>query len=170
MENFKTKLTKITTFMFDMDGVLTNGQIMLLDGHEPIRNVNSKDGYAIHLAQEKKYNLFIVSGGKSQAMEAIFKKSGYTAVFMNQRNKLDCYNNILSEYKLKNEEILYMGDDLPDWNTMKQAGVAACPADAAQEIKDICIYVSQKKGGEGCVRDIIEQVMRVRGDWEIADW
>lgn len=156
--------------MFDMDGVLTNGQIMILDGHQPIRNLNSKDGYAIHLATEKKYNLFIVSGGRSETMEKIFLKSGYKGVFMNQRDKLACYQLILKEYNLKDEEVLYMGDDLPDWKTMKQAGVAACPSDAAQEIKDICIYISRKKGGEGCVRDIIEQVMRARGDWEIADW
>ncbi|MCD6066578.1 MAG: 3-deoxy-D-manno-octulosonate 8-phosphate phosphatase, YrbI family [Bacteroidetes bacterium] len=170
MENFKTKLTRVNTFIFDMDGVLTNGTIWVMHGHDPIRNLNSKDGYAFQLAAKKGYKLFLLSGGNSVAVKEILLRSGFTEVYMAQHDKDACYQKMLTDHNLKQEEILYMGDDLPDHCVLKQVGVATCPADAAPEIKDICIYTSQKKGGEGCARDIVEQVMRARGDWEIANW
>jgi 3-deoxy-D-manno-octulosonate 8-phosphate phosphatase (KDO 8-P phosphatase) len=170
MQNFKEKLTKITTFIFDMDGVLTDGKIMVMHGHDPIRNLNSKDGYAFQLAAKKGYKLFLLSGGNSLAVKEILTRGGFTEIYMSQHDKNKCYKEMLIEHKLNPEEILYMGDDLPDHVVLKQVGVATCPADAAPEIKDICIYISQKKGGEGCARDVVEQTMRVRGDWEIANW
>lgn len=170
MENFKTKLKKITTFIFDMDGVLTNGTIWVMHGHDPIRNLNSKDGYAFQLAAKKGYKIFLLSGGNSLAVREILVKAGFTDVFMSQHDKPLCYESILKEHNLSHDEVLYMGDDLPDHPVMEKVGVATCPADAAPEIKDICIYISQKKGGEGCARDIVEQVLRVRGDWEISNW
>lgn len=170
MENFKSKLKSITTFIFDMDGVLTNGTIWLMHGHDPIRNLNSKDGYAFQLAAKKGYKLFLLSGGNSLAVKEVLLRAGFSEVYMAQHDKDACYKKMLSEHNLKAEEILYMGDDLPDITVLKQVGVAACPADAASEVKDACIYVSQKKGGEACARDIVEQVLRVRGDWEVSNW
>ncbi|HEY1038821.1 MAG TPA: HAD family hydrolase [Bacteroidia bacterium] len=170
MENFKTKLTRVTTFIFDMDGVLTNGKIWVMPGHDPIRNLNSKDGYAFQLAAKKGYKIFLLSGGNSVAVKEILLRAGFTNIYMSQHDKDACYENILKEYGLKHEEVLYMGDDLPDHCVMKKVGVATCPADAASEIKDICIYISRKNGGDGCARDIVEQVMRVNGHWEIGNW
>jgi len=170
MQNFKEKLTKVNTFIFDMDGVLTDGKIMVMHGHDPIRNLNSKDGYAFQLAVKKGYKIFLLSGGNSLAVKEILSRLGFIEVYMGQHDKNKCYQEMLVEHKLNPEEILYMGDDLPDHVVLKQVGVATCPADAAPEIKDACIYISQKKGGEGCARDVVEQVLRVRGDWEIANW
>lgn len=170
MENFKTKLPRINTFIFDMDGVLTNGRIWVMHGHDPIRNLNSKDGYAFQLAAKKGYKLFLLSGGNSIAIKEILLRAGFTHIYMGQSDKGACYQQMLKEHNLKSEEILYMGDDLPDWEVMKQVGIAACPNDAAHEIKDLCIYISPLKGGNGCARDAVEQVMRARGDWEIANW
>jgi len=153
-----------------MDGVLTDGKIMVMHGHDPIRNLNSKDGYAFQLAVKKGYKIFLLSGGNSLAVKEILNRLGFIEVYMGQHDKNKCYKEMLVEHKLNPEEILYMGDDLPDHVVLKQVGVATCPADAAPEIKDACIYISQKKGGEGCARDVVEQVLRVRGDWEIANW
>ena len=170
MQNFKEKLNKITTFIFDMDGVLTNGTIWVMHGHDPIRNLNSKDGYAFQLAAKKGYKLFLLSGGSSIAVKEILLRAGFNEVYMAQHDKNKCYQDMLKEHNLIPEEILYMGDDLPDYKVMTQVGVATCPADAANEIKNYCIYISQKKGGEGCARDVVEQVLRLKGDWEIANW
>lgn len=170
MQNFKEKLNKITTFIFDMDGVLTNGTIWVMHGHDPIRNLNSKDGYAFQLAAKKGYKLFLLSGGNSLAVKEILTRSGFTHVYMAQHDKNKCYQEILKEHNLSHDEILYMGDDLPDHVVLSQVGVPSCPADAVSEIKDVCIYISQKKGGEGCARDVVEQTLRVRGDWEMTNW
>lgn len=170
MENFKQKLTKIKTLMFDIDGVLTNGQVLLMENGEVVRNMNSKDGYALQLAAKKGYEIVIISGGNSQPVKAALLRHGVKEVFLLQYDKLACYKDYINTHNLAEEEILYMGDDLPDYEVMKRAGVACCPADAAHEIRELCIYISSRKGGEGCVRDIIEQVMRVQGTWEIAGW
>lgn len=170
MENFKTKLNRINTFIFDMDGVLTNGRIWVMHGHDPIRNLNSKDGYAFQLAAKKGYKLFLLSGGRSEAISDIMIRAGFKGTYMSESDKNARFQLMLKDHGLKPEEILYMGDDLPDWQVMKQVAIAACPNDAAHEIKELCIYVSPLKGGDGCARDVIEQVLRVRGDWEIANW
>jgi 3-deoxy-D-manno-octulosonate 8-phosphate phosphatase (KDO 8-P phosphatase) len=170
MENIKTKLTRINTFIFDMDGVLTNGTIWVMHGHDPVRNLNSKDGYAFQLAAKKGYKLFLLSGGNSVAIKEILLRSGFSEIYMASHDKEATYKQMLTDHDLKPEEILYMGDDLPDHCVLKQVGVPACPADAVPEIKDICLYVSQRKGGDACARDVVEQVMRSRGDWEIANW
>jgi 3-deoxy-D-manno-octulosonate 8-phosphate phosphatase (KDO 8-P phosphatase) len=170
MENFKEKLNNIQTFIFDVDGVLTDGKVILIPGHDPVRTLNSKDGFAIQLAVKKGYKVVILSGGKSIAVKESLERLGCEPIFMSQHDKLSCYKDFINEHALNENTILYMGDDLPDWEVMKRVGVAVCPEDAAQEIKDICLYISRKKGGEGCARDVIEQVMKVRGDWEIAGW
>lgn len=170
MENFKQKLTKIKTFIFDVDGVLTDGKVFVFENGDVVRNMNSKDGYAIHLAVKKNYRIAIISGGNNVAIKNLLLKAGVKDIFINQHDKLQCYKDFIAENELAEEEILYMGDDLPDWEVMNRVGLAVCPNDAASEIKALSLYVSNNKGGEGCVRDIIEQVLRVQGNWEITNW
>lgn len=170
MENFKQKLNHIKTFLFDVDGVLTNGQVMILSSGEIVRNMHSKDGYALQLAVKKGYRIAIITGGNSQSVKQILQGLGIQDVFLNQSDKLSCYENYKELYHLSDHEVLYMGDDLPDYAVMKQVGLATCPQNSAYEIKEICHYISTRKGGEGCVRDIIEQVMRCQGTWEISGW
>ncbi len=170
MQNFKQSLNKITTLMFDIDGVLTDGKVLVMENGEVVRNMNSKDGYAIHLALQKGYKIVIISGGNNIAVKSVLERTGVKNVFINQHNKIDCYNKFMLENNLKNEEVLYMGDDLPDHAVMSIVGAAVCPKDAAVEIKNISKYISGKNGGEGCVRDVIEQVLRVQGNWEIINW
>lgn len=168
--NFKTALTHISTMMFDIDGVFTDGHVLVLDNGEMVRNMYGKDGYALHLAIKKGYRIVVISGGNNIAVRAALKRAGVQDIFINVHDKLDCFNNYLNENNLNRNEVLYMGDDLPDYHVMKAAGLAVCPNDSAPEIKNICPYVSPYKGGQGCVRDVIEQVLRVQGNWEIANW
>jgi len=165
MENFKTKLTRINTFIFDVDGVLTDGSITLMPDGEQVRAMNIKDGYAMQLAVKKGFKIAIISGSKSEGVRKRLNGLGIFDVYMNCDNKLETYAEFLLTYEIKPEEILYMGDDVPDFEVMKRIGVPTCPKDAVHEIKDISIYVSDKNGGKGCVRDVIEQVMRVQGKW-----
>lgn len=170
MENFKQKLTKIKTFIFDVDGVLTDGKVFVFENGDVVRNMNSKDGYAIHLAVKKNYRIVIISGGNNVAIKNMLIKAGVIDIFINQHDKLQCYKDFIVKNGLSEEEILYMGDDLPDWEVMSRVGLAVCPNDAATEIKALSLYISNNKGGEGCVRDIIEQVLRVQNNWEISNW
>ncbi len=170
MQNLKEKLNHITTFLFDVDGVLTNGMVTVMPSGEMVRNLNSKDGYAIQLAIKKGYRIAIITGGNSQAIKKALNDLGIQDVFLSQHNKMSCYENYITEHQLNPNEILYMGDDLPDYDVMKNVSIATCPKNAAHEIKSISIYVSDKKGGEGCARDVIEQVMRCQGKWEITGW
>jgi len=170
MENFKQKLTRIKTLLFDVDGVLTNGQVLLMENGEFVRNMNSKDGYALQLAVKKGYRIGIITGGNSQTVKKALESLGIEDIFLAQHDKLQCYKDYINEHSLNEEEILYMGDDLPDYEVMKRVGLAVCPFNSAHEIKEICLYISSRNGGEACVRDIIEQVMRSQGTWEITGW
>ena len=170
MENFKQKLTRIKTLLFDVDGVLTNGQVLLMPNGEYVRNMNSKDGYALQLAIKKGYRIGIITGGNSQIVKAGLETFGIKDIFLAQHDKLQCYKDYINEHELNEEEIMFMGDDLPDYEVMQRVGIAACPNNAAHEIKEISIYISSRNGGEACVRDIIEQVMRSQGTWEITGW
>lgn len=170
MLNFKQKLTQITTIILDVDGVLTDGKVLVMESGEMVRNMNSKDGYALHLAITKGYRLAVISGGNNVAVKNALARTGIADVFIGIHDKLICYNDYLQKNKLSDTEVLYMGDDLPDYDVMSRAGVAVCPNNAAVEIKQICDYISPNNGGEGCVRDIIEQVLRVQGNWEIVKW
>jgi 3-deoxy-D-manno-octulosonate 8-phosphate phosphatase (KDO 8-P phosphatase) len=170
MENFKQKLTRIKTLLFDVDGVLTNGQVFLMENGEFVRNMNSKDGYALQLAVKKGYRVAIITGGNSQVVKKALHALGIADVFLSQHDKMQCYKDYINEHNLNEEEILYMGDDLPDYEVMQRVGIASCPNNSAHEIKEISIYISNRNGGEGCARDIIEQVMRSQGKWEIAGW
>ncbi len=157
----------ISGFVFDMDGVLTDGTLLILPEGLAVRRMNIKDGYAIQLAVKKGYRVAIVSGGYSPEAVDRFKKLGITDIFMRVENKLDCLKGFVEKNNLAAPNLLFMGDDIPDYEVMRFVGLPCCPADAAPEIKEIAQYISPLKGGEGCVRDVIERVLKLRGDWSI---
>lgn len=164
MISYKEKLNAITTFIFDVDGVITNGDIVL-HANEFIRTLNVKDAYAIQHATKNGYYIFIITGGSSEEVKRRLLELGVKEVHLKSSNKLSVYEKIKTDYTLKDEEVLYMGDDIPDYPVMKKVGVATCPQDSAIEIKRICDYQSPVFGGKGCVRDVIEQTMRLHGKW-----
>ena len=165
MSNYKEQLTNIKAFIFDVDGVLSASKVMLHPSGEPIRSTSIKDGYAIQYAIRKGYIIGIITGGKSEAVRIRFEALGIKDIYMASHNKVDDYNNFIEKHQLSHESILYMGDDIPDYQVMQMVGVPTCPADSAEEIKSIAKYISAKEGGCGCVRDVIEQVLRVQGKW-----
>ena len=159
MENFKTKLTKVKAFIFDVDGVLTDGSVTLMPDGEQVRIMNIKDGYALQLAVKKGYFIFVISGSNAEGVKKRLENLGITEVYLNCKNKLAQLENLMIHYKISFNEILYMGDDMPDLEVMQKCAVPTCPSDAVHQIKLGSIYISEKKGGEGAVRDVIEQVM-----------
>lgn len=158
-------LKNIKLFVFDVDGVLTDGSLILLDNGEMARQMNIKDGYALQLAIKHGYDILIISGGSSSAVKIRLQKLGIQHIFLGVIDKKNLLLNFVAEHLLKKEEILYMGDDLPDLLPMKEAGVACAPADAVPEIKSIAHYISPAFGGKGCVRDVIEKVLKLNGHW-----
>ena len=169
MENFKTKLNRVKAFIFDVDGVLTDGSVTLMPDGEQVRIMNIKDGYALQLAVKKGYIVAIISGGRSEMVRKRLNGLGISDVYLAIESKIDTYKELLEIHELEPDEVLYMGDDIPDYEVMKRVGIPTCPADSAQEIKDISIYVSSQKGGKGAVRDVIEQTMKVQGLWKDHD-
>jgi len=169
MSNFKEDLVNIKAFVFDIDGVLSLQTINLNSFGVPNRTVNLRDGYALQLAVKKGYHVGVISGSNSKEYSKRLKLLGVSDIYLNSRTKLEHYQNFLKKYRLDRSEVLYMGDDIPDFEVMKQTGVPVCPSDADSEIKQICVYISDRKGGEGCVRDIIEQVMRLHNKWMDSD-
>lgn len=165
MENFKTKLTRVKAIVLDVDGVLTDGSVTLMPDGEQVRVMNIKDGYALQLAVKKGYKVAIISGGRSEMVRKRLNGLGITDIYLGAHTKIDVYKELLEIYSLTDDDILYMGDDIPDYEVMKRVGVPTCPNDAAQEIKDICLYISYNKGGKGAVRDVLEQVMKVQNNW-----
>jgi 3-deoxy-D-manno-octulosonate 8-phosphate phosphatase (KDO 8-P phosphatase) len=165
MANYKELLTGITTFIFDYDGVMTDGSVITTNDGEPLRITNVKDGYALQLARKKGYNVAVISGAKSRSMEHRLKMLQVEDVFLGVEIKKDVFLKYLKDNEIDAREVLYMGDDIPDFEVMQLAGVSACPADAAEEIKSVSKYISHFPGGKGCVRDVIEQVMKVHGKW-----
>jgi 3-deoxy-D-manno-octulosonate 8-phosphate phosphatase (KDO 8-P phosphatase) len=163
--NFKERLNEIRAFVFDLDGVLTDGSLLIFPDSEYIRTMNIKDGYALQLAVKKGYKVAIISGGTSEAVRQRLNKLGITEVHMGVSNKEDILEEYCSRNTLRFSELIYMGDDIPDYKVMQRAGIAACPADACADIRGISLYVSPYKGGEGCARDIIEQTLRLHGNW-----
>lgn len=158
-------LTKIKAFAFDIDGVLSPNTIFLHPCGEPMRGVNIKDGYALQLAVKHNYNIAIITGGNTNAVRIRYTNLGITDIHMSAAIKIDYYKEFRNKYELNDEEVLFMGDDIPDLEVLKACGLPCCPADAAPEVKEICTYVSPYNGGYGCARDVIEQVMKVQGNW-----
>lgn len=173
MKNYKAKLNDINTFIFDFDGVLSDGMVLLTEEGHYLRRTNVKDGYIMQLSVKKGYRVAIISGAKAEGMYKRLFGLNLTEIHLGVANKLEVYNQIKEKYGLEDKNILYMGDDIPDYKVMQNAGVACCPADAATEIKAISDYISDKKGGEGCARDIIEQVLKLQHNWmdeEAFEW
>jgi 3-deoxy-D-manno-octulosonate 8-phosphate phosphatase (KDO 8-P phosphatase) len=165
MSNYKEKLLKVNTFIFDYDGVLSDGSVILTSDGDALRTANVKDGYAMQLAIKKNYRIAIISGGFSESMKRRFETLNIEDVFLGVDKKIEIYDQYLITHNLKNENILFMGDDIPDYEIMLKAGVPTCPADAVEEIKRVATYISHQSGGHGCARDIIEQVLKVQGKW-----
>lgn len=162
---FLEQLKQITTLIFDVDGVLTNGDIIASDSGEYLRTFNIKDGYALQLAVKRGYQVCIISGGSGEAMQKRFEGLGIINIFLGVSDKVEVYNRLCADYNIAAEKILYMGDDIPDLKIMKLVGLATCPADAVPEIKAVSQYISPYTGGRTAVRDIIEKVLRVQGKW-----
>ncbi|MBK8805954.1 MAG: HAD-IIIA family hydrolase [Bacteroidales bacterium] len=169
MGKFKQELKNIKAFVFDVDGVFTDGKILFTDEGRQMRNMNVKDGYAIHLAVKKNIPIGIITGGTCNSIVIRFNSLGVTDLYIASKNKMDNFLHFLNKYSLQPEDILYMGDDLPDYQVMKIVGLPTCPSDASQDIKNISHYISDKKGGEGCVRDVVEQTLRAKGMWMDTD-
>jgi 3-deoxy-D-manno-octulosonate 8-phosphate phosphatase (KDO 8-P phosphatase) len=163
LEKFKS----ITTFVFDVDGVMTDGSVQVFDTGEQLRTMNTKDGYCLQLAVKKGYRILIISGGNSEGVRLRLNKLGITDVFLKVENKQEKLREYAREHGLEEKDMLYMGDDIPDYAVMKQVGLACAPADAAPEIRHIAAYISSFSGGHGCVRDVIEKVLKLNGHWEL---
>jgi len=161
----QTTLKKITTFIFDVDGVLSDGTVLALDSGEQARTFNIKDGYAVQLAVKLGYNVAIISTGTRIGVRERLEFLDIKDIFMGIEDKIKVFENYLETKNITEDTILYMGDDLPDYAILKRVGLATCPADAADDIKAICHYISSFPGGKGAVRDVIEKVMKMQGKW-----
>jgi len=169
MGNYKQLLRNVRTFIFDVDGVMTDGSVLVMPEGEMLRTMNVKDGYALQLAVKKGYNIAIISGGNCKSIRHRFTMLGINEIYLGVSHKLEVFKNYLEKTGISADTILYMGDDLPDYPVMQKVGVPSCPADAAEEIKSISKYISIHKGGDGCVRDVIEQVMKIQESWFSED-
>lgn len=158
-------LTKIRAIVFDVDGVLSAETITLHPGGEPMRTVNIKDGYAIQLACKLGLRVAIITGGATESVRLRYENLGVEDVYMRCAVKIKTYEEFTARYGLTDEEVLYMGDDIPDYEIMTRCGCPVCPADACSDIKAVSLYISDRTGGHGCGRDVIEQVLRAQGKW-----
>ncbi|SHM96131.1 KdsC family phosphatase [Mucilaginibacter sp. OK098] len=165
MESFLSKLKEITTLVFDVDGVLTDGSVFVSDEGLQSRSFNIKDGYALQLAVKCGYNVCSVSGSRSKSAVHRLNSLGIKDVYMGIHTKIEKLKIYLEEKSISPENVLYMGDDIPDLEVMKYVGLPVCPADAVEEIKAICKYVSPLAGGKGCARDVIEKVLKIQDKW-----
>jgi 3-deoxy-D-manno-octulosonate 8-phosphate phosphatase (KDO 8-P phosphatase) len=165
MAFFKEELKKIKAFVFDVDGVLSLQAMPLDDDGELIRTSCTKDGYSIMYAGKKGYKFAIISGGGTIGVQKRYERLGIKDIHLKIGNKVEALKEFMAKYEIDANEILYMGDDIPDYEVMRIVGLPVCPNDAVEEIKSISAYVSEYNGGEGCVRDVIEQVLKARGDW-----
>jgi 3-deoxy-D-manno-octulosonate 8-phosphate phosphatase (KDO 8-P phosphatase) len=162
--NYKIKLNEIKVFIFDIDGVLTDGNV-LLDNGNYLRSLNSKDSYAIQYAAKMGYLIFMITGGSSKEMKNCLENLGVTCVYLSSRSKLKVYSEVKLKHGFRDDQVLYMGDDIPDIPVLSVVGVSSCPKDAAIDVVMCCSYQSSKDGGKGCVRDVLEQTMRAQGTW-----
>ena len=169
MTFFKEKLKNIKAFIFDVDGVLSTDTSPLDESGDPVRTANVKDGFAIRYALLNGFQVAIITGANTQRVKLRYKKLGVEHIYLNSFNKIVCLEDIIAKTGLQKDEILYMGDDLVDLQIMKEIAIPTCPIDAVPEIKAVSLYISDKKGGEGCVRDVIEQVLRLHNNWMDSD-
>ena len=165
--NLIDQFKQITTFVLDVDGVLTDGTVYVFDDGEQVRRMSIKDGFALQLAVKKGYRILVISGGNSQAVTTRLKKLGITDIFMNVHDKRKTLLQYVSDHHLARHEVLFMGDDIPDYLAMREAGMPCAPSDAVPDIKKTASYIATAKGGKGCVREVVEKVMKLNGHWEI---
>jgi len=164
-KSYKEYLNDITTFVFDVDGVLTDGTVTVTTNGEMLRRMNIKDGYALKTAVDNGYNVCIISGGSNEGVRLRLRGLGVTDIYLGVSHKMEQLEEFFDIYNIDSNNVMYMGDDIPDLHVMQSVALPCCPQDAAPEIKSICKYVSHKNGGKGAVRDVIEQVMKVQGKW-----
>ena len=172
-KNYKEKLKEIKTLIFDVDGVFTDNSLYLLEGQQPMRKMNVKDGYALQLTVKTGYRVAIISGGRSEAVRERFEGLGLKDIHLGAHDKVKVYKEFMEKYAVDPETVLYMGDDIPDREVMMHVGLACCPQDATDAVKEVSHYISPRKGGEGCVRDVLEQLLRLHGHWlgdKAANW
>jgi 3-deoxy-D-manno-octulosonate 8-phosphate phosphatase (KDO 8-P phosphatase) len=165
--NILAEFKLIKTFVFDIDGVLASDTLLVQEGGQLTRNMNSKDGYALQLAIKKGYKVAIVSGGDSDAVKIRLERLGIKDIFLKVPGKKEKLAEYVAQHNLKWDEVLYMGDDIPDYHCLQMVGLPCCPANAAVEIKQISIYISPLDGGSGCARDVIEKVLKLNGHWGV---
>ena len=163
--NFKEKLIKIKNFVFDIDGVFTDGSIIVDNEGNELRVFNTRDGIAVKLALDNGYNICVISGGKNVGVRKRLSRLGVKDIFLGAENKVEIFTNYLNKNNLNLNETMFMGDDIPDIQILKMVGLSCCPNDAAKEVRELVDYISIKKGGEGCVRDIIEQILTIQKNW-----
>ena len=164
-KSYKELMNDITTFILDVDGVLTDGTIHVTQTGEMLRDMHIRDGYAMKAAVENGYTVCIISGGSNEGVRVRLRNLGITDIHLGVPNKVETFNEFIELYNIKPEQVLYMGDDIPDFHVMKLVGLPTCPQNAVPEIKNISKYISHINGGKGCARDVIEQVMKVQGKW-----
>jgi HAD-superfamily hydrolase, subfamily IIIA len=164
-KSYKEYLQHITTFVFDVDGVLTDGTILITTQGEMYRTMNTKDGFALKRAYDQGYKVCIISGGTNEGVRKRLEGLGLIDIYLGAHHKTETLTEYLKSNGLKRENVLFMGDDIPDLYVMQEVGLPCCPQDSVPEIKEVSKYVSHKKGGKGCVRDVIEQVLKVQGKW-----
>ena len=165
MSFFKEELKNVKGFVFDVDGVLSKDFSPLNEEGEPVRTANIKDGFAIRIAIEEGYPIAIITGGFADHVKLRYERLGVKHYYDKVRNKLAFLNDFLEKVGLQKRDILYMGDDILDFPVMTEVGLPTCPKDAVPDIKSISKYISDKPGGEGCVRDVVEQTLRAQGKW-----
>lgn len=166
---FKEDIAKIKAFVFDVDGVLSGGEILVNQKGELLRTTNTKDGFAIQFAIRQGFPVGIITGGDSQGVSIRFHNLGVAHIYLRSKNKIADLEDFIKKTKVSAEEILYMGDDLPDFEVMQTVGMPTCPKDAVPQIKSIARYISEQRGGRGCVRDVIEQTLRAQNKWKFQD-
>ena len=164
-KSYKTIMNDITTFIFDVDGVLTDSKVFVTTEGEILRTMNIRDGYAMKAAVESGYNVCVISGGSNEGVRLRLRNLGVTDIHLGTPDKVETFKEYIELYNINPEQVLYMGDDIPDYHVMKLVGLPTCPQDATPEIKSISTYISHINGGKGAARDVIEQVMKVQGKW-----
>lgn len=167
MSNYKIKLSKIKAFAFDVDGVFTDGTVLATDSGDLLRSHNAKDGFAVRKAIIQGFPVAIITGGASESIVKRFALIGMDRndIYLKSNYKIPDFIDFCERHKLQPDEVLFMGDDIPDIGVLKLCGLATCPADAVSEVKEVSEYISLYSGGKGCVRDVIEQTLKIRNKW-----
>ncbi|MGJ8735703.1 KdsC family phosphatase [Zobellia laminariae] len=164
-KSYKEYLKNIDTFVFDVDGVFTDSTLLITSEGEMLRKMSVKDGYAVKTALQKGYKICIISGGTNEGVRSRLQALGVKDIYLGAHHKMDALKEYMDNHNVDVSTMLYMGDDIPDIPVMKAVALPSCPQNAVQEVKAVSMYVSHKNGGDGCVRDVIEQVLKVKGDW-----